>query len=508
MSAEKVIRWILLMLSTAGVVFILVGTSAYGPGLTSDSITYIATGRNVASGHGFVSYDDTPYYQWPPLMPLTAAVCDLAGLPPARSLCIVNALLFGLAIYLTGRILARRLHTKTLALVGAAAVMVSPPLARFAMYVLSDFPLAVLALAFLYLVDRYERHPKATQLVAIAIVSSLACLTRYIGGALALTGIVWLIFDRQESANRRLKQTISYALISGIPLAIWLARNMQVIGSPFGIRPFSQVTLTESFLAAVRTIASWLIPLPVGVSLQVVGLLSVSALLVIGYVWAIKRHRRLHMPTVVRLSALFAGIYCLALVITAAVTTIDLPDARLLSPIYIPLLLVGLYLLDAIIVNLPHRWASRLPMAIIVILIVGLGISAYLTAPKLSDAMRNGFGMFSHRGWHESRLLQYLRSTMPPGGIYSNGPEAIYYYAGLTAMDGPQKYHYNSPGGGGDNLEAFKQRVASVPIALVWFDILRRPHLYAPSELAQQFQVDTVAQFEDGVIFRLQSIKR
>jgi hypothetical protein len=82
----------------------------------------------MAAGIGVVSYGGTPLVSQPPLYPALLAIIDLAfGIDPLTSASVVNAVLFGLIVYLTGVLLSRHLTSSVaFLLVGVATVLFSP----------------------------------------------------------------------------------------------------------------------------------------------------------------------------------------------------------------------------------------------------------------------------------------------------------------------------------------------------------------------------------------------
>jgi hypothetical protein len=57
---------VLLILSTLGVVLVLLCTSRYGVGILPDSVDYLAAAQNLVLGEGLRTYDGSPYVGRPP----------------------------------------------------------------------------------------------------------------------------------------------------------------------------------------------------------------------------------------------------------------------------------------------------------------------------------------------------------------------------------------------------------------------------------------------------------
>jgi len=82
----------------------------YGIGLNVDSVAYISAARNLLAGSGITLYDGSALVVQPLLYPVTLAL--IALLFQEDPLCIallLNALLFGLIIYIAGHLFFKHL---------------------------------------------------------------------------------------------------------------------------------------------------------------------------------------------------------------------------------------------------------------------------------------------------------------------------------------------------------------------------------------------------------------
>ncbi len=88
-----------IILSIIGIILILFRTSLYGAGMTGDSATYISITRNLLSGKGYISFNNSLTPDFPPLFPLILAFIGLSGIDPYDGVRLFNAVVFGLIIY-------------------------------------------------------------------------------------------------------------------------------------------------------------------------------------------------------------------------------------------------------------------------------------------------------------------------------------------------------------------------------------------------------------------------
>ncbi|MFN2398462.1 MAG: hypothetical protein ABR543_07445 [Gemmatimonadaceae bacterium] len=78
--------------------------------------------RNLLAGRGFYLYDGAVYLGWPPLYPLTLAALGVTGLDLLAAARILNALLFGVLVWLAYA--QARVITSSIVLAMSAALLV------------------------------------------------------------------------------------------------------------------------------------------------------------------------------------------------------------------------------------------------------------------------------------------------------------------------------------------------------------------------------------------------
>ena len=75
--SDRRYRLFLLGLSAIALGLIVLSTSKYGAGVSSDAARNLSTADNLATGKGFVDMTGTPFVLWPPLYPLLLAGISL-----------------------------------------------------------------------------------------------------------------------------------------------------------------------------------------------------------------------------------------------------------------------------------------------------------------------------------------------------------------------------------------------------------------------------------------------
>lgn len=78
----------------AGALLVYVATSAYGIGLTPDSVSYLAAAKNLKHGHGLIDYDGTPFIKWPPVYPCALYSISALGLGEQLAARVLNVIVY------------------------------------------------------------------------------------------------------------------------------------------------------------------------------------------------------------------------------------------------------------------------------------------------------------------------------------------------------------------------------------------------------------------------------
>ncbi|MGH2603678.1 MAG: ArnT family glycosyltransferase, partial [Dehalococcoidia bacterium] len=241
------------LLAVLGAALVLVITARVGPGLTPDSVTYLAAARSLRDGEGYRAPDGEPYVAFPPLYPTMIAALSLGGIEPETAARLLDAVSFGVVILATGWAVGRITTSTVYAALGAGAVLVSTPVLDSALHIWSESlftALTMIALGCLVL----RSEPRSAGAMAGAwVASALAALTRYIGVVVPLTHAAVELSDRATPVAIRLRRA-GIALLALAPLLLWLGRNLAVSGTLVGERYPSATSFSENAQATAETI--------------------------------------------------------------------------------------------------------------------------------------------------------------------------------------------------------------------------------------------------------------
>ena len=503
------------VLAGLGTAHILVRTATYGAALTRDSSILLSTAMNLLAGEGWRDFSGSPIPGWPPLFPLLLAAGGWVGIEPVAAGRLVNAAAFGLTILAAGCWLRSNLRSRWLTLAATATIAASLPLSELASRFLTE-PLFVLftLLALIQWASFLHRRTDAP-LWRAAVCTSLAALTRWPGVVLIGAGVLLLL------PLARLKQTLGFGAISSLPLLAVLVRNWTVSGDLILATGERNVISRQSLSAGLNQIVDvfgeWIVPpnMPDGVGYLLwlvvggVGLAGAAVVL---------RTTRMHCagrrpdpeaaPAYFRLEpaipfGVFAVAYLVFIVAVAPFTVAQAIDTRYLLPVHVPLLLTAVLLLDRFLsIEATGKMAAvRYGLASLVLLaaLAHTGFSAHRHLRITTKAYVAGFKSWTFNGsyWEPSETLNYVRTHLREGRIYSNNPYLAWFWDRTAA---PGKHQFLPL----VRIHKLMPRIMRWPddTHIVWLQNEKFSY-YDDMDIHCLPGVEPVAELSDGVVFRV-----
>ena len=511
-------------IAVLGTVHLLVRTATHGLAVYEDSINFLSTARNFLAGAGWRDLWGDPLVGWPPLFPLLLAAGGWVGVEPLAAGRWVHAAAFGLTILAAGRWLRSHLRSQWLAVAASAAIAASLPLNLFASKISTDFLFAVLTLFALMQLASFLHRGGRRPLLWGAVFTALAAITRYPGVVLIGAGVLMLLGRRAPSRAVRLKDSIVFGIVSSLPLAGVLTRNWASSGNWTGREEQSGQSLSAGLSQTVDMFRGWVINPRAPDELELL-VWTVAGLLVAVGVVVVVSGRGLGLGLgghtgEARPAALFGlgpalpfGVFALAysafLVVVVPFTVGQGIDHRYLLPVYVPLLLVAVVLLDGFL-SIPvagRLVAVRFVLASLVLLafLARTGFSAYWNLRVTDEVYVTGFrGAFNSSDWEPSATLNYIMSHPREGKIYTNcaGPSLPWFGDRLPALG---KYRRLPRVGIHKLTSHIMRQTAGEGAHIVWryHPLSFYDYDYNYLDLRVLLGVDTVAELSDGVVFRV-----
>ena len=483
------------LLSIIGLCLVLFSTRLYGNSLTPDSINYVSAARNLAEGNGLIAFDGSPLILWPPLYPFILSIPDfLFSIDPLKSANIINAVFFGLIVFFSGLLIFRYLKSSTLIqILGTIVVLLSLILLDIATHTWSEIVFIFFVQVFFYYIDVYREKQDVFSLLVISVSAALACLTRYIGMCIIMTGALMLIFQFRRNVRSGIIPLIVFIMISCLPIGIFLVRNHTISGTFFGSRNPSEVSIIQNLRLVLDVVREYgYFPVKV-----VKGNVFFLLIIIISF-FAVSFGKGRFRET--RPIIFFIFFYISFLVYSSSTYAYEQINYRYLSPLYIPLTLLFLISIEVLLEFFKKRISPTVVNASF-----SLGLIIWLLSYPLNGTIHytrlwstHGTGGFNSTEWHNSDLIKYVENIHLEQGqsIYTAETPTIYILTGIVSKNSSlptlSKELFNIPDEGKElnNFDYY-----------LWFN--NYGNLYKWDELISSTNVKKLCEFKDGVVFAI-----
>ena len=506
----------------------------FGIGVLPDSTVYIDAARNLLDGRGLVALtgrgEFKPLTHYPPLYPallalLTRAAFLFGGVSIETVARVLNGLLFGANVLLVGTAIKSCARDSFwLPVLGALLTLTAPDIVGIHTFALTEGLFIFLSFSGLVLLSRYIDSRRGTWLVVSATAVAMALLTRYVGIALVITGILVLLFVNGRTFRGRCFDALSFGLISCAPLALWAIRNMRV-GEGVSDREFVfHPAGLRQVVVGLSTVSSWLLLGKVRTDLRIIFFVVEIAAAGL-FVFFLRRRRQANVaardyhpdnpasgemfrthggssPLLIIL-LIFIVSYMGVLIFTASFVDADtVLDHRALVPVHVATIVLCCGLAWKTFESFKQRPAIRATfVAIAIVFVVCYSIRG---AIWLIQTRQDGQGYASH-AWKESQTISHVKNLPAGVPIYSNGYDAIYYLTRRPAIYIPEKVKH---GTGRDNgnyateVESMGRVLQEHRGVLVYFNKFpERWFLPSEGELRSQLLLIEMVTAPDGSIY-------
>lgn len=524
----------LVALAIIGVAVLLTSTR-YGIGVSPDSTVFIGAARYLLDGRGLSvlssSGELVPMPHSPPLYPALLAAIGLFGVDPLDGARWLNALLFGANILLVGLVLRRCTRGSAwVSMLGAFLMLTSTDMLSVHSMAWTEPTFILFSLLGWLLLSAYIESASIPRLIAASGVVALAFLTRYPGVALVVANSMGLFFLSKRGSTRRNVDTIVLAVLSLSPMALWGIRNLYSTGAAVDREVAFHPLTREHLVTTLYTVVQWVMPKSVlfamadklsagwhaeeivmGVLLVigVAGCFALSLLVLRRKQWLPRlrgswSNRPTYLAGIPFLLITFIVVYSVFVVTSLLFFDAAIPlNQRILSPIYIVVLVL--------VLCLAHRWFGSvegrctLRVASLVICVVFAG-SYLVRGVNWVVETRNDGQWLNSKEWWDSKIVERVRSLSDAVPIFTNGNDAVYFLTGKPALPIPVKidsgtrrsndrYHLEMA----DMLERLEQEDG----VLVYFNTVDwRWYLPSEEELRQELPLRLVAEEGDGAIYQ------
>ncbi|HXB30862.1 MAG TPA: hypothetical protein VNW49_13635, partial [Puia sp.] len=324
------------------------------------------------------------------------------------------------------------------------------------------------------------------------LICSLACLTRYAGVFLIITGLCLIFFNGAFTWRKRILDCVLFGSISFSLLLINIIRNLKDTGLAMGPRPRNDEGILKIMEYFGGVLCDWLL-----LDRKPLLAIALTFILLILFVVTIlfNKNSKKSKYGFEYTMAVTGLIYCIFMIITSSYTRYEQFTNRLLSPIFIPLLWSFSCWISGFFNNISIRlkWIYGILFLLITVWFLNVQVRAdYEYYDGVKDA---GIPGYREDPFVQSEIVQFLEKNKnvfdPRIPIYSNAGEAVYFVSGIAARQLPfldfpaqvQQYYT-----GNNNY-------------LVWFNDLDNPSMPDLKSILQHKNMVTVKEFPDGGVY-------
>jgi len=495
--AERTTTQFATIVGLIGTILTFIAAKGHLPGIGNDAASYVAIADRLANGGSLGYFLEPKLGLWPPGFPAVLAVPRwILGVGPEITALWINAFALVPLAWTTRWLVVRVGCAPRTQRAGILIAVLGPATLSQSYMAQTEITFVLLVLWSFVALIRFCDTGHRSWFVWGVLAQWAAFMDRYVGLVAIGAGALWLALERvsDRPAGARFARGVAFFVASCALPGAWILRNVVVTDTPFGPRDSPIATIASNTVDAATSLGQYLhgfaryAPM-IGVgrlaSLVLAAAVGLVALGLTRRVMAARDTRAdswRRLPTgigdLIGHPAGLLTIYGIAhwayMIYSASTIAFDPVNTRYLVPMFIPLLVVGMALLQrgaldtvsptgARVTGLTKLVAMTLPL--LVVLQVGMGLVRVSASYWTDDAQ--GYSSPKALAVRESPVLDSV-----PGDCdrrYSNFPE-LTYLAGFEAQRSPRRTKVASS----DELrelEDLQEHVADGGSAcLIWVD--------------------------------------
>lgn len=434
-------HWDALLASVTAVVFLYFFTRHSGIGISPDSVVYESTATNIRHHFSFTDFNSLPLVDFPLGYPsFLAFTMLLTGLPVLFIAPFINYLLFSGSILLTSVIIIGHQKKSSLyKMCVLAALACSPSLLEVYSMLWSETLFIFLILLFIVAFRNYQVSHSSPRLLLAALIAALAFVTRYAGIGLFFTGCTLLFFDGDLSIRKKIKHLLLFGCVGSSFAVINLVRNLLVSGNMTGVREKAIHSVRENLHQIGTVLSDWLPFMKSHETIATV-LFVIILLLAIGKL-CYRILQQQYFYSYETITTCFFVMYALFIITIASISRFEDLSSRLLSPIYIPLLLVGSSWIVPVLQQ-SIRYKRNILLIALILFYAGFHYNQYQLNAEAWEGIKDaGIPGYAEDSWTQSPAIDFIKKNkshfVQP--VYADANDAVYFLTGVHALPLPHK---------------------------------------------------------------------
>jgi hypothetical protein len=484
-----------LLFAATGFIIILLFTKHSGIGVEPDSVVYFSAAENLHATGALTDFMHKPVVVFPAFYPFfLSGISVLTGLRPLIFAPILNALLFAVIIYLSAwimdRFLFRSLWYKWAIL---CCIVLSPCLLEVYSMMWSETIFILLIFLFIIALHNYFQSYSRKVLIAVAVIASLASITRYAGIVIIAAGGILLVLDMKMPLRRKITDLFLYVVVSPLLLIINLVRNYFVGPTLTGMRETSITSLRTNLHHVGSVFYDWL-PFLRG-HYSEAGWMAVFIFVSLTWMCLKQFSRNKRVATYEAIAGSFALVYLVFIVTIASISRFETLNSRFLAPAFIPLVWGCTCWITKLHVCIPgsgKKWIAVLGAIVFLSFQYGQLSADAETWEGVKDA---GIPGYTEDSWRYSETIQFIQKDSLPFKqgytVYSNANDAVYFFTGRDGKFLPRK----------DRELDVQEFLQCSQCYVVLFEIEETPDNYHIDLVTRVKKMKLLKQFSDGAIY-------
>jgi hypothetical protein len=495
----------LVIFPIAGFYLIYLYTKYSGVGISPDSIMYTSAARSLHANGTLITFNNTPITDFPVFYPVFLWFeLAITHVDPIAAGPVLNGLLFAALLFLSGWIIQRfnpgSWLYKWLML---TAIVLSPALLLIYSYLWSETLFIVIILVFIIAARQYLVKHTLTSLLVFAFVAALSGITRYAGVTVIATGGLLLLMDRSLAVKKKFRHIIIYSVAACSFLTLNLLLNLLGTGRLTGKREDSFTPFIKNMHYFGTVLCDWAgfpaTSYPFATTMAIVLFATLAGVLICNY---LKKQASRYE----NIAVAFTFVYGAFIVVSSTLSRYERINTRLLSPLFITLLLSCTYRGISAVKKTGAKF-RYFTVGLLILLMLGfIYMEAFKTTMNTPDSVEGDIQRYSDESdygvpgyaddsWNKSTFAIYLKTghyLYKPGiPVYSDANEALYFLSGKKVKLLPHRYFKS-------DIQKFYQLKHYY---LVWFTAMDNPELISLKDILKIEKLKLLQQFPDGAIY-------
>ncbi len=485
--------WSAAIAAAIAFVWIAFYTKHSGIGISPDSVAYLSTANHIVHDFIFTDYTHNSFVNFPLGYPIFLALLSSITSVAVISLApFINSCLLASILFITNHLLIKiGIKSALIKLLLLLLILSSPPILEVYSMLWSETLFIVFVLLFFCSLNKYCSTISIKWLLTSALLASLATEIRYAGVTILITGIIFILQNGKIGFVKKIFHLLIFGVLGCILPSTNIIYNKLHSGTWAGVRQIATRSFSHNLIDFTAVLNEWF-PLPKAINMI---LMSICICLVLSYSFYLiyKFSKQLYTQFYIVTLSCFTVVYGLFMLFIASISRFETLSSRLISPIYIPLMVVLIYWIATFIQTKSGWWKKGIAVFVAILFGVQAQHHYQLHAAAWEGIGYAGIPGYTEDQWASSTMIQYLKKEYRnySSPIYSNADDAVYFLTTTQAFPLPHK----------DLPDEISLLMKHPSFYLVWFNDGQNNDLINFRFILKHKKMKCQWKFEDGTIY-------